>query len=132
MANPYDQIGRFLVVRLGPLPPPAMSQLEIAARAGVNGVQLWDTGKRGVPFQVDSLAVVRAIPHAHALARLYTTLIGAGAQQIRYASRVLENRYFVLDVQTEIRALVQGRLARDSINYRAEVRARWTLLAHNS
>lgn len=128
MAFQHDQIGRFQFVRLSPLPQNPRPELEIAARAGVDGVQLWDTGSRGTPEQVQSLAAVPNLAVAHALARAYRTLRGDRAQRVRYAQKQLESLYFVVDVQATVRRLIRGHLGGDNRTYGAQVEAVWTLL----
>ena len=77
MALPVNQIGNFAFLSLEGSVETLKQELELVRRPGVEGVGLWQTGIRGRPFRVRSLANPATKSAARALFRLYCNLIGA-------------------------------------------------------
>lgn len=124
-----DRIGPFTFIRLSDPPQRVQAQWEIAARAGVPGVALWDTEERGEPFELESLAVALTYAGARALFLSYLSLVPLGGQQLFYGTLEPQQLYKVLMVtQIECKAVPRVHVANDPLSYGALLRARWRLL----
>lgn len=126
-----DAIGPFTFIRLSRPPERVGAQWAIAARAGVAGVAIWNTGSRGVPFTVDSEAVALHFVQGRTFLQNYKLLEYAGPVSVYFGTEEPAQQYKVLQVQPighGVKAVVRAHVANDSTWYRALVFAQWTLL----
>lgn len=124
-----NSIGPHTFLQLtGPFPG-LTRDIEVEARSGVEGVALWNTAKRGKPFQVETFV---DIPGGAAAAttylRAYETLIGNGPHSATWAGAPAGVQVEVLAVQAV--EAVQLVAALGGINNgNATLRCRWMLIA---
>lgn len=126
-----DQIGPYTFIRISRPPDRVGPQWALAARSGVPGVAIWDTGTRGVPFQVRSMAVALNFVVGRTFFPSYKTLELAGPVSVRYGTVEAQQVYKVLHVEqgeNDVQACPRIAVANDSTWYTAIVMATWTLL----
>lgn len=123
------KIGGFEFINItGPAAGPKR-QLDMEARPGVDGHALWDTGKRGEPFQ--ALSVVDLLDMASGIGELRQYEAAVGGEPLNFYWAGFSEPDFkvqVLDVKLiQLKQLVNGRggVRNGSVLLRAE----WTLLA---
>lgn len=82
MAVTTNSIGNFSFIALLGDPMPPREQLEVAARAAVEGVTVTRTGKRGVPFRLRSMVDQESYTAARATYLQYVDLIRDNPQSL--------------------------------------------------
>lgn len=84
MAVPVNRIGTFTFLTLRGNPEPLKRQLELASRAGVDGITATRTGKRGVPFTLQSGVDTATRAAARTLFTQYVQSIGTDPVQLTW------------------------------------------------
>lgn len=103
---PEFQIDRFAFISLSAPPEYPAQTVDIEARAGQDGSALWILGRRGMPFQVESIVEAPTVAEAAVLLRRYRELIGDFPVDMKWAGfDVVGVTYAVLDVQPVSRGI---------------------------
>lgn len=126
-----DRIGSNAFIRLSGAPERVSQEWEIAARSGVSGLALWNTGARGRPFAVDSEAVALTFAIGRTYLFDYQALERSGPVQVWFGTLEVQQLYKVLRVQLigpGVKRVVRAHVANDPNVYTALVFARWELL----
>lgn len=76
-----------------------MTQLDVHARTGVDGIEVWKTGDRGTPFQVLSVVDCADIATATALLRTYEQMVGKDPVALCWADQAFAGKVQVLAVE---------------------------------
>jgi hypothetical protein len=126
-----DRIGPYSFVRLDSRPQRVAAQWEISARAGINGVGLWNSGVRGEPFVLTSEAVALTYDIGSTFLQDYKQLELYGPVPIACSVAEQGMLYKVLQVRWRppgVKAFPRIHLANDPTWYTALVWAEWLLL----
>jgi hypothetical protein len=121
-------LGEFEFISLTGPPMGLKRQLEVEARAGVDGHALWDVGKRGAPFNALSVVDLATLAAGKAEFRKYEELVGAAPVSVKWSDLAEEDfKIEVLDVRlVQLKKLVLGRGGVN--NGQVLLRAEWHLL----
>lgn len=92
-------IGQFEFINLSQAPIPPKDKIAVHSRAGVEGVELRRTGKRGEPFTVQTVMDAADYSAALALYKEYLTLIDGDPVDLMFLDETEPNKVQVLDVQ---------------------------------
>ncbi len=127
-----DSIGPYTFIRLDGNPEPPRSGVEVVARAGVNGVGVYYTGRRGAPFTMRSTADFASLEAARTEFTQYQTLVDQDPVDMVWTGLNVggnENcRYQVLAVRQVSLIAVRGLGGRAGTSG-ATLRAEWDLIA---
>ena len=100
-----NQIQNFKFLDLIGPPGTSAEQVEIIARAGVDDVEVWLTGRRGAPFQMASRVDVPTLDNAFVALEQYIGLIGQDPQPLIWHGVDMEStsqlKFAVLSVQSQ-------------------------------
>lgn len=99
MAKPKFKLGDQLFISLTRPPLGVMTQLDVHARTGVDGIEVWKTGDRGTPFQVLSVVDCADIATATALLRTYEQMVGKDPVVLCWADQAFDGKVQVLSVE---------------------------------
>lgn len=94
---PGYYIGPYPFINISTFPLGETTQMDIEARPGVEGVHLFNLGKRGKPFQVETVVDVTNVLAAGVLMTYYEQMIG-GVYPVMFATWAMPKMYCVLDV----------------------------------
>lgn len=127
------QIGDFEFINLTRAVSRPAETVALEVKPGVDGTTVWQTGRRGEPFQVVSVVNPADVVSADDLLVAYQTLRGKNPVLVRWAGRVLNVKVLVLDVQPLDGGLFAtltsvGGIAAAGTNTAACLYAVWTLL----
>lgn len=107
----YDYLGSYSFAKISAPPSPVGRQFATVSHGGVDGLSVWDLGKRGGPFTVRCLAYGANVSQARAYAREIVALEEADPVTLSVAGESEPDTvYQVLHVQTVLcRRIVYGR-----------------------
>lgn len=127
-------IGQFEFISLSQCRVVSGEQVEIEAKPGVDGVNIWQTGKRGDIWEATSSVNARTVQEAESLAIQYQNSKGQNPVQMKWAGVVIPGKLFmvlnVVPLESQVFATltsVGGIFDAGTPTY-GFVRARWTLL----
>lgn len=124
-----NSIGSFTFWQMSGPPKGAAQRSEIVSRAGIDGVAIWQTGRRGRPFTVQTLVFATSFELADTLAASYEAIQNVGTHNVFWASTPLRVQVVVLSVDVQV-----GRRAVQAVGGLTDggtvpVRATWQLIA---
>lgn len=100
-------LGVFNFINMTPAPPRTLQRWGAEMRPGVDGVLLWDTGRRGAPFVCQTVVNAATLPAAQQVYAYYQESSIAGPLPIVWNGVLIaDTLYKVLDVRlVELRAV---------------------------
>lgn len=96
MASNY--IGILPVISMSMSPLGAKQGTEIESRPGKDGFYVWLTGRRGEPFEIQTVTDVSNVAASCALIQLYESMAGS-LQTLTYANQLYPYYFAVLNVR---------------------------------